>query len=112
MGDLYNPFPKLPKNVRHIGDPDQVVRLYVQDYVNTYLKRLSPSGRQTMRVRVLLGSVEQYDGTPYIFIDGAMEPEDEETVVDKILFSETSWQQLSYSMDTAFPKSTVLGWFL
>ena len=40
MGDLYNPFPKLPKNVRQIGDPDQVVRLYVEDYVNTYLKRL------------------------------------------------------------------------
>ena len=75
MGDLYNPFPKLPKNVRQIGDPDQVVRLYVEDYVNTYLKRLYPSGRQTMRVGVLLGSVEQYDGTPYIFIDGAMELE-------------------------------------
>ena len=57
MGDLYNPFPKLPKNVRQIGDPDQVVRLYVEDYVNTYLKRLYPSGRQTMRVGVLLGAL-------------------------------------------------------
>ena len=38
MGELYNPFPKLPKNIRQIGDTDQVVRLYVEDYVNTYLK--------------------------------------------------------------------------
>ena len=29
---------KLPKNIRQIGDTDQVVRLYVADYVNTYLK--------------------------------------------------------------------------
>ena len=112
MGDLYNPFPKLPKNVRQIGDPDQVVRLYVEDYVNTYLKRLYTSGRQTMRVGVLLGSVEQYDGTPYIFIDGAMELEDVETEGEKILFSESSWKKLYSAMETAFPKRTVQGWFL
>lgn len=112
MGDLYNPFPKLPKNVRQIGDPDQVVRLYVEDYVNTYLKRLYPSGRQTMRVGVLLGSVEKYDGTPYIFIDGAMELEDVETEGEKILFSESSWKKLYSAMETAFPKRTVQGWFL
>ena len=50
MGELYNPFPKLPKNIRQIGDTDQVVRLYVEDYVNTYLKRLYPAGNQTLRV--------------------------------------------------------------
>ena len=44
MGELYNPFPKLPKNIRQIGDTDQVVRLYVEDYVNTYLKQVYPSG--------------------------------------------------------------------
>lgn len=45
MGELYNPFPKLPKNIRQIGDTDQVVRLYVEDYVNTYLKRLVSGGK-------------------------------------------------------------------
>lgn len=78
MGELYNPFPKLPKNIRQIGDTDQVVRLYVEDYVNTYLKRLYPAGNQTLRVGLLLGSTENYDGMPYIFIDGAIEMEDVE----------------------------------
>ncbi len=78
MGELYNPFPKLPKNIRQIGDTDQVVRLYVEDYVNTYLKRLYPAGNQTLRVGLLLGNTENYDGTPYIFIDGAIEMEDVE----------------------------------
>ena len=45
----------LPKNIRQIGDTDQVVRLYVEDYVNTYLKRLYPAGNQTLRVGLLLG---------------------------------------------------------
>ena len=88
MGELYNPFPKLPKNIRQIGDTDQVVRLYVEDYVNTYLKRLYPAGNQTLRVGLLLGSTENYDGTPYIFIDGAIEMEDVEVSGEKIEFSE------------------------
>ena len=59
-----------------------------------------------------MGSVEQYDGTPYIFIDGAMELEDVETEGEKILFSESSWKKLYSAMETAFPKRTVQGWFL
>ena len=93
MGELYNPFPKLPKNIRQIGDTDQVVRLYVEDYVNTYLKRLYPAGNQTLRVGLLLGSTENYDGTPYIFIDGAIEMEDVEVSGEKIEFSENAWKK-------------------
>ena len=44
MGELYEPFPKLPKNIRQIGERDQVLKLYLEDYVNTYLKRLHPTG--------------------------------------------------------------------
>ena len=112
MGELYNPFPKLPKNIRQIGDSDQVVRFYMEDYVNTYLKRLYPAGKQTMRVGVLLGSVEQYDGTPYIFVDGAMEMEDVETDGEKIIFSESSWKKVYRQMEDSFPKRTIQGWFL
>ena len=61
MGELYNPFPKLPKNIRQIGDTDQVVRLYVEDYVNTYLKRLYPAGNQTLRVGLLLSVFDACD---------------------------------------------------
>ena len=112
MGDLYNPFPKLPKNIRQLGEPDQVVRFYMEDYVNTYLKRLYPVGKQTLRVGVLLGSMEQYDGTPYIFVDGAIEMEDVEADGERVSFSESSWKKAYQSMEEAFPKRTVQGWFL
>lgn len=112
MGDLYNPFPKLPKNIRQIGDSDQVVRLYVEDYVNTYLKRLYPTGKEMLRVGLLLGSVEQYDGTPYIFVDGAMEMEGVETDGDKIVFSDSAWKKAYQGIEEAFPKRTIQGWFL
>lgn len=53
MGELYNPFPKLPKNIRQIGERDAIVKLYVEDYVNTYLRRLYPAGGQDLRLSLI-----------------------------------------------------------
>ena len=112
MGELYNPFPKLPKNIRQIGDRDQIVKLYVEDYVNTYLKRLYPAGGQKLRVGLLLGSMELNDGTPYIFIDGALEMEEVVEEGRKVSFTEISWKRASQSMEQLFPKRSIQGWFL
>ena len=112
MGDLYNPFPRLPKNIRQIGETDQVARFYMEDYVNTYLKRLYPAGNQTMRAGLLLGTTEQHDGTPYIFVDGALEMEEIETEGEKISFSDSAWKKAYEAMEEAFPNRTIQGWFL
>ena len=76
MGDLYEPLSKLPKNIRQIGDRDDTVRLYIEDYVSTYLKRLFPSGGQDLRAGLLLGTERTENGVPFIFVDGALEMED------------------------------------
>ncbi len=112
MGELYNPFPKLPKNIRQIGERDQIVKLYVEDYVNTYLKRLYPGGGQELRVGLLLGGMEFNDGTPYIFIDGAMEMEDVTESGKRVTFSEMSWKRAYRNMEQLFPKRSVQGWFI
>lgn len=112
MGELYNPFPKLPKNIRQIGERDAIVKLYVEDYVNTYLRRLYPTGGQDLRVGLLLGSVEMNDGTPYIFIDGAMEMEEVTEPGQKVVFSELAWKKAYQSVEQLFPKRSVQGWFL
>lgn len=112
MGELYNPFPKLPKNIRQIGERDQIVKLYVEDYVNTYLKRLYPAGGQELRVGLLLGGMEFNDGTPYIFIDGALEMEDVTDAGGRVLFSELSWKRAYRNMEQLFPKRSVQGWFI
>jgi len=112
MGELYNPFPKLPKNIRQIGERDQSVRLYLEDYVNTYLKRLYPRGGQDLRVGVLLGNVEEHDGTPYLFVDGAMEMEEVTESGEKVVFTEAAWKKAYQGMEQMFPKRVILGWFL
>lgn len=112
MGELYNPYPKLPKNIRQIGERDQIVKLYVEDYVNTYLKRLYPTGGQDLRVGLLLGNVEEYDGIPYIFIDGALEMEGVTQHGEKVEFYEGAWKKAYQDIEQMFPKRMVQGWFL
>lgn len=112
MDELYNPFPKLPKNIRQIGERDEIVKLYVEDYVNTYLKRLYPVSGQRLRVGLLLGSLELNEGTPYIFIDGALEMEDVTEDGKKLAFTELSWKRASQSMEQLFPKRSIQGWFI
>lgn len=112
MGELYNPYPKLPKNIRQIGDRDQSIRLYLEDYVNTYLKRLYPKGGQDLRVGVLLGTSEEHDGVPYLFVDGAMEMEDVAENGEKVVMTDAAWKKVYQGMEDMFPKRVVLGWFL
>ena len=112
MGELYNPFPKLPKNIRQIGERDQSVRLYLEDYVNTYLKRLYPRGGQDLRAGLLLGNTEEHEGTPFLFVDGALEMEEVTENGEKVVFTEAAWKKAYQAMEQMFPKRVILGWFL
>ena len=112
MGELYNPYPKLPKNIRQIGERDQVVKLYIEDYVNTYLKRLYPAGGQDLRVGLLLGEIRTEEGIPFLFIDGALEMEQVTREGEKVEFTEEAWKKAYQVMEQMFPHRSVQGWFL
>lgn len=112
MGELYNPYPRLPKNVRQVGERDQILKLYVEDYVNTYLKRLYPAGGQDLRVGLLLGELRSQEGMTYVLVDGAMEMEEVDQENGKIMFHEDSWQKAHRTIEQMFPNRIVVGWFL
>ena len=112
MGELYEPFPKLPKNIRQIGERDQVLKLYLEDYVNTYLKRLQPAKGADLRVGLLLGSRETHEDIPYVFVDGALEMDSVTEEGGKVVFTEDAWKKAYQDVEQMFPKRTVQGWFL
>ncbi len=111
MGEVYNPYPKLPKNIRQIGERDQILKLYVEDYVNTYLKRLYPAGGQDLRVGLLLGESRSQEGETILFVDGAMEM-DGVPQGDKVEFTESAWKSAYQAMERMFPRRSIIGWFL
>lgn len=112
MEEYYNTRAELPRNIRQIGDRDEVVRLYVEDYVNTYLKQVYPSGGVQLRVGLLLGSSDPQQEIPCLFVDGALEMEEVVPSGEKIVFSESAWKRAYQRMEETFPKKTVQGWFI
>lgn len=112
MGELYEPFPRLPKNIRQIGERDQVLKLYLEDYVKTYLKRLQPAKGADLRVGLLLGSREIHEDIPYVFVDGALEMNSVTEEGEKVVFTEDAWKKAYQEVEQMFPKRTVQGWFL
>ena len=109
MGELYELFPKLPKNIRQIGERDQVLKLYVEDYVNTYLKQLRPAKGADLRVGLLLGNREIHEDVPYVFVDGALEMETVAKDGEKAVFTEDAWPIRKWKI--GFPNERYRGGF-
>ena len=86
---------KAPKNVRQIGEVGKGKRVYLEDYVVTYLHQAEAA--------VLLGETWEKDGSKYIFIHGAIK-------VNHLDFSEEVWEEVYRDAGEYFAQSDILGW--
>lgn len=62
---------KLPKNVRQIGTIDKKSRIYIEDYVVTYLKQIAKEQNLSLGVAALYGKLTYIDNIKYVFVVGA-----------------------------------------
>ena len=93
---------KLPKNVRQIGDGSGEKKIYVEDYVVTFLNRLEEKGQKKA---ILLGEIRERNHCMYIFADGALE-------VESFYMDEEAKEGILENMRTYFSGKRVVGWFL
>ena len=84
----------------------------MEDYVNTYLKQVYPSGGPGLRVGLLLGNSDPQQEVPCLFVDGALEMEEVVPSGEKIVFSEAAWKKAYQRWRRHLPKKTVQGWFI
>ena len=88
----------LPRNIRQIGLAAEDYRIYMEDYVYTFLVRLARTedslGEAKTRVAVLTGNLKWRSQTAYLFIKGAIIAEEMEAAPDHIDFSENQWKQI------------------
>lgn len=103
---------KLPKNIRQIGDIDDMAKIYIEDYVSTYLKKLRPFDGQGLKIGLLLGNSVLYEGIPYIFIEGAMEIEGMNATAGNISFTNEVWNHTYDDMKKYFDGQSIQGWFI
>lgn len=105
----------VPRNIRQIGLIDRDLRIYVEDYVYTFLGRLSQVGRPAQDaggcVAILTGSVKRAEGVTYVFIKGALSAEGMEAASDHMGFTDEIWKKLNEEEKKYFPEQETVGWF-
>ena len=102
----------IPKNVRQMGEPEAARKIYVEDYVVTYLRQYAKEEMPRSRGAVLLGSAEEQEGIPYLFIRSAMELEPDAETGEGVVFTDQMWMQIYEDIEKYFKGQEILGWFL
>lgn len=97
---------KIPKNIRQIGGIEDWIKVYVEDYVVTYIHRLKAQGSAEEKYGILLGKKERSERSVYLFLSGAMEVSEDE------LSGENGQARIEETISQRFPGTEVWGWFL
>ncbi len=105
----------IPRNIRQIGLISEDYRIYVEDYVYTFLERFAESKKDAGNgkgcLAVLTGDTKWSDGITYVFIRGVLAVEGTETTSEHIGFSEDIWTKIHEEEEKYFPGQEVVGWF-
>ena len=101
----------LPTNIRQIGNAEGLSqKIYVEDYVCSYLKQYAESGGHTEKIAFLVGKYMIIDAVPYVFIHGVIQGKHSEYVDNMECFTNASYDHAEDELARYFPGSEILGW--
>ncbi len=100
----------LPKNIRQIGSPRGRHKIYIEDYVYTYLKSIAQK-KESCAV-VFLGKSQVAKDIRYTFVSGAAECGPGVFQWDSICLDESFWNHIEKEKQQYFPDKEIVGWFL
>lgn len=98
---------KLPKNIRQIGEKEDWIRVYVEDYVHTYIQRLRGLQESGIASGILLGRKQRINGVMHLFIRGAATAEDPYWKMDGQTPGQIQAESRVY-----FPEMEICGFFV
>ena len=102
----------VPKNVKQIGEPSRERKIYVEDYVITYINRIFMGNRETEKVLLLFGGDAVEKGCNYIYIRGACQVKAEGSEKRGKYFSGEDFQNAMEEGRKFFKNLPLIGWAL
>jgi LysM repeat protein len=101
----------MPKNVRQIGKSNSNKKIYVEDYVMTYIKQMAGGDYSACKVAVLVGQCIRLENCRNIFISGAVEVRDID-LTSETTFSNDTWGRIYEEIKKYFVETEIVGWFI
>lgn len=103
---------RIPKNIRQVGNPAVKRKIYIEDYVVTYLTKLAMPSNTYSRGAILLGNIKKAEEGSYVFINGALEAQNFELDLDETVFTNENWADIYNQIRKYFPELEIVGWFV
>ena len=63
---------QLPNNIRQVGTPGEKIKIYIEDYVMTYLNQMTGEKPALQKAALLLGEKVKKESTDIYFISAAV----------------------------------------
>lgn len=103
---------QLPKNVRQIGNVSDSPKIYVEDYVDTFLNQLCDKAGQSPKGAFLIGEVMRGEEDEYIYIYGALHMKQFQVQGKEIQVGENTWKYACEQCKKYFGDAGIIGWGL
>lgn len=100
----------LPKNIRQVGSPRGRHKIYIEDYVYTYLHTMAQ--KKESCAAVFLGRSQIIKDIRYTFVNGAVECGAAVFQWDNICLDDSFWEYIYKEEKRYFPETQIVGWFL
>lgn len=102
---------KLPKNIKQIGSVDEKFKIYMEDYVFSFLNQYAAEKKCEEVIAVLIGENQIIEDKNVLFISGAIKGEYviEENGILKL--TEKSFEKIDENIKNYFPNKEIVGWF-
>lgn len=101
-----------PKNRKQIGEPREYKKIFIEDFVHTFLLQYSSEGALGAVLAVLLGKSERAGGKRHLYIRSAIPVQNVTEKQGKYNFTEKAWGDLYQQCEKYFPNQEIMGWFL
>lgn len=103
---------QLPKNVRQIGNVSDSSKIYVEDYVDTFVNQLCDKAGQAPVGAFLVGETVREKDEDYIYVYGALRMKRIEIKGKEIQIDDHTWKRACEQCKEYFGDAAILGWFL
>ncbi|QUI20952.1 LysM peptidoglycan-binding domain-containing protein [Vallitalea pronyensis] len=100
----------LPKNVRQIGEAMEGNRIYMEDYVYSYLNQYAAEKKTSEQIAFLIGKNYTYNDDVVVIIHGAVKGEHTEKVNGDLCITERTWYYVYEKIRRYFEDFSVIGW--
>ena len=100
---------KLPRNIRACGQGGGPLPVYLEDYVETYIRRMAETGFPNCSAMILVGQVMETETGRCLFVRGGINA-NKICEGDRPAFGEEIWSEVYEKIRRFFPDNEVVGW--